>query len=89
MDVNKAWDNVIKHEGAVFKTVTNLDFTYTMNSKLTAFTTNRGKASLTKKNFEKAYSLLPVSGPTVLGNNGVYGHSYVYALLTDNRIMLG
>ena len=87
MDVNKAWENIIKHEGEIFHTVSNLEFTYQMNLNSNGFITNRGKITLTQKNFEKAFSLMPVKGPGELGQNGIYGNPYVYALLTDKRIM--
>lgn len=87
MDVQKAWDNLINHEGEVFKTVKGLEFTYKMVDENNSFITNRGKIALTKNNFEKACKIMPVKGPSMLEKNGILGHSYIFALLTDLRII--
>lgn len=40
---------------------------------------------ISKKDFAKAWELMPLSGPGVI-HNLVQGPSYVYAILTDARI---
>ncbi len=66
MDFQKAWDNLIIHEGEVFKTVKGLEFTYKMVDENNSFITNRGKIALTKNNFEKACKIMPVQGPSMM-----------------------
>lgn len=87
VDVQKAWDNVIKYEGEVFKTVSGREFTYVMVDENNSFVTDRGKIALTKRNFEKAYKMMPAMGPSVLNKNGIMGHAYIFALLNDLRIV--
>ena len=88
MDVNKAWNNLIKHEGEVFHTTRGLDFTYKVFDKPDGFKTSRTDYLLSRKNFENAYNLLPAKDTKYLGDNGIRGQSYVYALLTDKRIIM-
>lgn len=87
VDVQKAWDNLIKHEGEVFKTVRGLEFTYTMSNNNSSFKPSRTDYVLSKSNFEKAYNLMPADTTRQLAINGVRGQSYVLALLNDSRIV--
>lgn len=87
MDAQKAWDNVIRHEGETFKTVTGLDFTYEMSADNTSFKTSRTNYNLGKKNFEKAVEMMPVDTTKRLSDNGIRGQAYIFALLNDLRII--
>ncbi|SHJ50584.1 hypothetical protein [Pseudobutyrivibrio xylanivorans] len=87
MDAKKAWENVILHEGETFKTVSGLEFTYTMSREKNSFKTSRTNYSLGKTNFEKACALMPAENTKFLSDNGVRGQAYVFALLTDPRIV--
>ncbi|SFO29821.1 hypothetical protein SAMN04487831_11738 [Pseudobutyrivibrio sp. UC1225] len=88
MDVNRAWSNVIKHEGEKFYTTRGLEFTYEVSSEPDGFKASRTDYFLSRRNFEKAFSLLPIKDTKTLGDNGIRGQSYVYALLTDSRIIM-
>ena len=88
MDVQKAWDNLINHEGEIFKTVSGLDFTYKMSEGKNSFKTSRTNYSLGRANCEKAYMLMPAAENTkYLSDNGVRGQAYLFAILTDSRII--
>ena len=82
-----AWNNLLKNEGKTFSTVRGLDFTYKVSPDKKGFVTSRADFFLTKANFEKAFSLFPVDSAKKLNDKGVMGSSYLFALLSDRRIM--
>lgn len=51
-----------------------------------ALRTSRTDYLLSRGNFEKALALLPVEGPGGFGDD-IRGASYVFAILTDRRIV--
>jgi len=86
MSIDNVWDRIIRYEGDLFHTVRGLPFTYKVVRN--AIITDRTNRSLTKSNIEKALQYLPVKNPGQI-TNAVQGSSYVYALLTDVRIIGG
>lgn len=84
MDINTFWNKIKTHEGEVFRTVTGLEFTYQFVSE-NAICTSRTKYNLTKTNFEKALSLCPITQPGDISKI-IRGSSYVYSLISDERM---
>jgi hypothetical protein len=85
--VEDAWNNLLDNEGETFSTVRGLDFTYKVSPDKKGFVTNRANFFLTKTNFEKAFNLFPVDSGKKLNAKGVMGSSYLFALLSDQRII--
>ena len=82
MNFETVWTRICEHEGDGFVTKTGVPFTYSMNgNKLTPSTTIR---SIPKSNFEKAFARMPLEKTTQLRD--VQGASYVFAIMTDERI---
>jgi hypothetical protein len=79
---NDVWARICACEGEVFYQKRGQPFTYSVvGSSLLPSTTNR---MLPRSQFVEASTRLPVSGPGEL--NDLQGPSYLYAILTDQRI---
>lgn len=79
-----AWQRIEEHEGKQFKTKTGLPFIYEIVG--TSVVPDRTGYPLHISNFRTAFDLLPLSGPGQI-NTLVRGPAYVYAILTDPRIV--
>ncbi|SEA88848.1 hypothetical protein SAMN02910384_02641 [Pseudobutyrivibrio sp. ACV-2] len=87
INAEEAWNNLLKHEGELFYKVRGGSFTYKVCPDQKGFVVDCASFFLTKGNFIKAFDLLPVDAPSKLNNNGVMGSSYLFALLSDKRIV--
>ena len=76
------WENIKRHEGEVFYTVSGLEFTNQVDGEKLIHT--RSKVAISKSAFEKAIILNPQK-PSDL-HNDVVGPSYIYAIISDSRI---
>ena len=85
MSIDMIWNKISAHAGEVFSTKTGVNFTYRMVGDQ-AIQTSQTDWLLNKSNFLKAMRLMPVKGPGGYGQQ-IMGPSYVYALLTDPRII--
>ena len=77
------WQRIITNEGNLFKTKTEIEFTYKILGN--ELITTRTKYKLSEGDFEKAYNMMPIDGPGVIGNL-VRGSAYIWSILNDNRI---
>ena len=82
--IDKVWANICKHEGDVFYTVTNKEYTYVIKDNY-ILVNNDSRRKITKTNLSKA---LEIQNPTCskIKNVGIWGPSYVYGIITDSRI---
>lgn len=78
------WKAICEREGEIFHTIRGLPFTYKIHRD--TLMVSRTHWQISKINFQKAYSLLPLKGPGEI-NQIVQGPAYVWAILNDNRIM--
>jgi hypothetical protein len=78
------WQRIEAHAGKEFLTKTGLPFTYEVVG--TSVVPDRTGYPLHVSNFRAAFDLLPLSGPGQI-NTLVRGPAYVYAILTDRRIV--
>ena len=84
---SQVWKRIRDHEGKPFRTKTGLTFTYQVAGQETLRPVTRGRPVsrlLPKRDFEKAWLRLPVSGPADLQD--LQGPSYLFGILTDQRI---
>ena len=78
------WQRIGHHAGEEFRTVADLSFTY---EAYDAYIRPSGvRQNISKGDFRKAYELLPLQGPGTISKT-VRGPSYVYAILSDPRIV--
>ncbi|NMA24628.1 MAG: hypothetical protein GX936_03055 [Clostridiales bacterium] len=82
-NIEAVWQSIISHGGETFYTITGIPFSYTArNGYIKLNNTNR---NISKINFEKA---LNVINPSIAKFHalGLQGPSYIYGIITDNRI---
>ena len=77
------WNSILAHSGEVFHTKTGLPFTYNIVDNCVI--PDRTNYPLDISNFKKAADLPQMEGPGQISNL-VRGPSYVFAILTDERI---
>ena len=81
-NINTIWDRICSHEGEEFRQKMGQIFTYKIHGNvLVPSTTDQ---NLPKSQFEKALERMPLEGPGQI--NDLRGPSYLYAILTDDRI---
>jgi hypothetical protein len=78
------WRRIEAHADREFRTKTGLPFTYKVVG--TSVVPDRTGYPLHVSNFRAAFGLLPLKGPGEI-NAIVRGPAYVYAILTDRRIV--
>ena len=80
-NINAVWTNICKHEGDVFYTVKNKEYTYAVKDNY-IIVSIPSRTKITKSYFERALEL-NVSKPSEIN---LRGHSYIYGIITDSRI---
>jgi hypothetical protein len=80
------WDRIVALQGEQFATITLLPFTYRVDGE--ALYPSRTHYRLSRGNFEKAYAMVPFSGPGTV-NNSIRGPAYVSSILHDARVSQG
>ena len=83
MDIEAAWNNMIRYEGEEFFTKTGKSFCYSINGNILN-PTHTGR-NIPKSNFEAALARFPLSKTTQLKD--LQGSAYIYGVLTDKRIV--
>ncbi len=83
LDVEVVWARILAHQGQVFHQVKGQAFTYEIAGN--ALIPSTTKAKIYKSQFAKALEHLPFSKVSDVPQ-GVFGPSYVYAILMDPRI---
>ena len=84
MEIDLFWEKLKQYEGETFRTVSDLPFVYEFVGE-NSIKTNRANQLLSKSNFEKALRVEPIQSPGEISNL-VRGSSYVFSLLTDERL---
>ena len=84
LEFDAIWHKILMREGEQFFTKTNLQFTYKVLGN--NIVPDRTNYPLAKINFKKALQFMPLHSPSQI-NNIVRGPAYVYAILTDSRII--
>lgn len=79
MEFSELWEQIKEREGQVFSTVRGQELRYTVRGN--TIIPSRTRCQLSRADFEKAFQLMPLSGPGQISNL-VRGSSYIYAILT-------
>lgn len=82
-NVDSIWENIKRHSGETFKTVTGIPYDFHVDGEYIRL--HNTNWSIPKKDIENA---LLVKEPTVskFKKAGFQGPSYLYGIITDNRI---
>ena len=80
-NIDKVWANICKHEGDVFHTVRNLEYTYVVMDNYIILSIP-SQTKISKTYFEKALKT-NASKPTEIN---LRGQAYIYGIITDSRI---
>ena len=83
MSFENSWSKILQNEGKNFKTITGLDFSYSIEGDI--LIPSRTDYNISKSEFQKAFDMLPIKGPGEI-NNIVRGPAYVWAILNDSKI---
>ena len=81
-NIEKVRDNICKHEGEAFYTITNIEYNYVVKDNYLLIN-NDFRRRISKSNLEKA---LEIENPTPSKIN-LRGQSYIYGIITDHRII--
>lgn len=83
MNIELIWARICRHEGETFRQIRGKEFTYTVNgNSIRLSTTNY---NIAKSTFEKALAFLPLENTVPIQH--LSAPSYLYAILTDSRIV--
>jgi hypothetical protein len=86
---NAVWANIIRCQGEVFHTITGLPLTYSLSEGKAYFTIDREGKKIRqmfyKKLIAQACERIPIKGLSDVAD--LRGPSYLYAILTDRRIV--
>lgn len=84
MTFEDKWNRIVNHAGEEFSTKKNIPFSYKIVNDCVV--PDRTDYPLSKSNFQKAEKFELLEGPGQI-RNLVRGPSYVFAILTDKRIL--
>ncbi len=80
--IDEVFDRIVANEGSTFRQVRGETFTYTVSGQ--SIRLSRTNRMVGKGEFAKALQKCPLSGPGQISD--VQAPSYVFAILTDDRI---
>ena len=81
-NIEKVRDNICKHEGEAFYTITNIEYNYVVKDSYILIN-NDPRRKISKSNLEKA---LKIENPTPSKIN-MRCQSYIYGIIIDSRIV--
>ena len=84
MNFQKIWNNIKLCEGETFKTIRGREYKYVVYSDFVLINDDV-KRKIAKNSFEKAM-LINNPSPSKIKDEGIWGPSYVYGIITDKRI---
>ncbi len=85
MNFEIIWNNIKLCEGETFKTIRGKEYRYVIYSDFLLINDDK-KRKIAKGSFEKAM-LIENPSPSKIKNEGIWGPSYVYGIITDGRIV--
>jgi len=80
------WNQIIELNGQQFRLIRGDPFTYEVIGN--SLIPSRAKQTISRSDFEKAFTMVPISGPGKI-RDLVRGSSYVWAVLHDERVSRG
>lgn len=84
MNIETIWNKIKLYEGETFRTVRGIEYTYVVNEDYILINDDK-KRRITKDSIKIALTISNPS-PAKIQREGLWGPSYVYGIITDNRI---
>lgn len=82
-NIDSVWNKIIAHQGETFYTKSHCECSYKVNGN--SIKLNNTNRSIPKSNIEKAIKI-PNPSLCELREMNLQGASYIFAIITDNRI---
>lgn len=82
--IDIVWANILRHESETFRTIRGISYTYVVKNDFILIN-NDPKRRITKEKIEKSL-LIENPSPSKIEAEGIWGPSYVYGIITDDRI---
>lgn len=86
MNIEMIWKNIRLYEGEIFRTVSGVEYRYTVYNEGYIFINDDRRRMITKKQFNSAI-LINNPTPSKIKSAGIWGPSYVCGIITDKRII--
>ena len=83
-DFNTVWANIARNQGETFWTVRKIPFTYAVKDSYILINNDK-KRRITKEHIQKAILIVDPS-PAKIQRENIWGPTYVYGIIVDNRI---
>ena len=83
-NINIIWANILRNENEIFRTVTGISYTYVVKNGFILINNDR-RRRITREEIARAL-LIENPAPSKIKSEGIWGPSYVYGIITDNRI---
>ena len=84
MNINTVWAKIIKYQNEIFITKRGIPYTYSVEEKYVVINDDC-RRKISKDYFEKAL-LIENPTPQKIQSEGIWGPSYIYGIITDERI---
>lgn len=85
MNIDAIWNNIKHCEGEEFKTVRGIEFQYVVYNDYILINDDR-KRKVTKAGMKKALLIVNPT-PAKIQKAGLWGSSYIYGIIADNRMV--
>ena len=85
MNIDTIWNNIKYHESETFKTVRGVEYQYAVYNDYILVNDDK-KRRITKDDVRKTLSIVNPT-PSKIQKAGIWGHSYIYGIITDDRII--
>ena len=85
MNIDAIWNNIRHCEGETFKTVRGVEFQYVVYNDYILINDDK-KRKITKDGVKQALSIVNPT-PAKIQKAGIWGPSYTYGIIADNRIV--
>lgn len=83
-NINIIWANILRNENEIFRTVTGKSYTYIVKNDFILINNDR-RRRITREEIARTL-LIENPSPSKIKSEGIWGPSYVYGIITDNRI---
>lgn len=85
MNIETIWENIKSCEGQLFKTIRGVEYDYVVYSDYILINDDK-KRRITKDTLKAAITIDNPT-PSKIKNENIWGPSYVYGIITDERIL--
>ena len=87
VSIIEVWSRIKEHEGDTFKTITGLEFSYSIDGDNIISSSPETDVNIPKSHVEKSLERVPLKDTTEIQD--LMGPSYLWGILNDERISSG